>query len=440
MRRVSQPSPAVAPASRLRNRAGSPAGLTLVEVLMSMLVAGIGILSVIVLFPLSFIRAVQATNLTNGTILRFNAESAIDVNPRLLLRWQPNQAYALGDTIVPKNLVPPIALTVTVAGTSGLVEPAWNVAPAATTTDGLGGLIWTAAAAGAYTGAIGPASQYPRCFVIDPLGWYTLGGPLQTNFGNNGAGGIDANAVLRFAGETGATANLAATDVSSLQCSLPDAWVEQYRGPISNPQPNSVDVTNFDLSGIALPAAGGPPYAQSLTRIVLFDATGKTSQTRLVTTIVAPTVSWSANDQLPAGFTPVTVRIETLEQKRYTWILTVRPSSAGGTSNVTVTVFFKRPLTPNDEQVYQASGSDGVQAPFTITYPSGQKPFVKKGGLMFDCYFGRWYRVTNITNDTGTTMNIYVDSPRPQTDVIANANFGAVFMRGVVDQFPLAPK
>jgi hypothetical protein len=103
-------------------------------------------------------------------------------------------------------------------------------------------------------------------------------------------------------------------------------------------------------------------------------------------------------------------------------------------------VFFNRPLSADDEQVYQASGSDGVQAPFTITYPSGKKPFVKKGGLMFDCYFGRWYRVTNITNDTGTTMNIYVDSPRPQTDVITSPNFGAVFMRGVVDQFPLAPK
>ena len=50
-------------------------GLTLVEVLMSLMVTGIGILGVIALLPLAFVRAVQATNLTNGTILRFNAES-----------------------------------------------------------------------------------------------------------------------------------------------------------------------------------------------------------------------------------------------------------------------------------------------------------------------------------------------------------------------------
>ncbi len=61
---------------------------------MSMLVAGIGILSVIVLLPLSFIRSVQATNLTNGTILRYNAECLSDFNQKLLLRWQPNQVYS----------------------------------------------------------------------------------------------------------------------------------------------------------------------------------------------------------------------------------------------------------------------------------------------------------------------------------------------------------
>jgi hypothetical protein len=430
-------------ASVAANRTASRTGLTLVEVLMSMLVTGIGVLSVIVLLPLSFVRAIQATNLTNGTILRYNAESALDVNPRLLLRWQPNQVYALGDTIVPKNLIPPAALTVTTAGTSGLVEPAWSAVPATPITDGLGGLVWTTAALNTYTGAILPlGSQYPPCFVIDPLGWYALGAPLQTNFGNNGAGAIDANAVLRFSGETVASANLSANDVCALQCSLPDAWVEQYRGPISNPQPSSVDVTGVDLSGIAVPTVGPPPYPQFLTRAVMLDSTGKTSQTRLVTALsnTSPNIVWSNNDQLPPAFAPATVRIETQEQKRYTWILTVRPSSAGGTTNVTVTVFFNRPLVADDEQVYQATGSDGVFTPFTVTYPAGKKPFVKKGGFLFDCYFGRWYRITNIANDTGTQMQIYVDTPRPQTDVITNVNFGVVCMRGVVDQFPLTPK
>ena len=82
-----------------RSASSAPAGLTLVEVLMSMLVTGIGILSVIVLFPLAFVRAVQATNLTNGTILRYNAESLFDADPTDLVYiypfWEPRPAITL---------------------------------------------------------------------------------------------------------------------------------------------------------------------------------------------------------------------------------------------------------------------------------------------------------------------------------------------------------
>jgi hypothetical protein len=61
---------------------------------------------------------------------------------------------------------------------------------------------------------------------------------------------------------------------------------------------------------------------------------------------------------------------------------------------------------------------------------------------VFDCYFGRWYRIVNVVNDptAANTLDVYVDQARPQTDVLTNLNFGVVFMRGVVDQFPLVLK
>ena len=65
-----------------------PGGVTLTEVLMSVLVMGIGVISVISLFPISFLRSVQATNLTNATILRYNAETQIDLN-RILVDGVP---------------------------------------------------------------------------------------------------------------------------------------------------------------------------------------------------------------------------------------------------------------------------------------------------------------------------------------------------------------
>jgi Tfp pilus assembly protein PilV len=442
----------------------SYAGLTLVEVLMSMLVAGIGIASVIVLLPLSFVRAVQATNLTNGTILRFNAECLSDFNQNLLLRWRPNQAYNVGDTIVVTNALTNTlsGLNVTTAGTSGAVAPAWNTAPAATTNDGTGSLVWTAAGVNQYTSSINTAGlPYPPCFVIDPLGWNTLGAPLQTNIGNNGAGGVDTNSLPRFNGElsTAGTAVLGAT--------LPDSWIEQARGPVTTFTANSVTIPGLSVdvptTGPGAPASPTSPATAFPTpvawRVVMLGYNNsalnptsnvKASETRIVTGVNVATgvVSWggAANaDGLGPTFNPVAARVE-MQDRRYTWMLTVRPNPPAqpGSSlpawNVTVTVFFNRSLVASDEQVYQATGADGAQSPFTVNYPSGKKPFYKKGGFLFDCYFGRWYRISNIANDTGSSVQIYVDSARPQSDVTTSLNFGVLFMRGVVDEYPLSLK
>jgi hypothetical protein len=426
-------------------------GLTLVEVLMSLMVTGIGILGVIALLPLAYVRAVQATNLTNGTILRYNAESMIDISPRLLLRWQSLQAYsnatpnytaseggANGDMIVNPNFTN-IGFRCTTSGTSGLlpppnsgpVPPAWNPTIGGTTNDGT--VVWTTVAIPQNLPTV-PIAFPPARYVIDPLGWYTLGAPLQTSLGNNN-GVVDPNAIPRFNGE------VPNTIAASLQAYLPDSWVELSRAAVTSFTTTSATLNNVDLSSVTFttPAAlatATPPY--TISRVVLIDATGKISQTRIITGVASPTVSWSTNDPLTGTFTPVAARVET-QELRYTWLFTVMPSSGGGSSNVEVTVFFHRPLVATDEQVFQATGVDGVQTPFTISY-SGTKPFIKKGAFLFDAYFGRWYRILNFTNDTGSTVQVFVDQSRPSADVLTSKTFGAVFMRGVVDVFPLPLK
>jgi len=45
---------------------GLPAGVTLTEVLMSLMIMSIGISSVMVLFPISVLRSAQSTQLTNA--------------------------------------------------------------------------------------------------------------------------------------------------------------------------------------------------------------------------------------------------------------------------------------------------------------------------------------------------------------------------------------
>ena len=49
-------------------------GVTLTEVLMSLMIMSIGISSVAVLFPLSMLRSLQATQLTNAALLKMNVE------------------------------------------------------------------------------------------------------------------------------------------------------------------------------------------------------------------------------------------------------------------------------------------------------------------------------------------------------------------------------
>jgi Tfp pilus assembly protein PilV len=517
-----------------------PAGLTLVEVLMSMMVAGIGLLSVIVLLPLSFVRAVQATNLTNGTILRYNAESQIKQlfftptetgTPSMLSPWQGGQQYQLNDAVAVTNL-PQIWMKCTTAGTSAVsaTPPAtWGPNPAPTITIGPppsttadGTVSWTAqdynslnlayvfptwtpsttysigavvlaptgsngnsrrflcVAPTATTGGVSSAAPPPwntslvpapqtttdgtvtwqtvdhSHYVIDPVGWNAMNSVSNTAasppapptlagaLGNNAAG-LGVNDVANGAAIERFPAGIRTGLPDALRFAmLPDSWLEAARGPIQNPQPppaganppayTSVDLANFDLTNLTLPPQG-------VSRIVLIDATGKLSQTRLVSSYVVAagpitTVSWSISDALTGGFVPAFARVES-QEARYTWMLTVQRSSGGGSASVWVTIFFNRALTAPDEQVYAANGNDGVFTPFTVTYPAGQKPNVKKGSFMFDVTDGRWYRITDIVSDTGTVLSLLVDQTRPLADTQNGPNFNVVFMRGVVDVFPI---
>ena len=184
-------------AARLQHKRG----MTLVEVLMSMLVMGIGVLGVIALLPLAFVRAVQATNLTNGTILRYNAESMTDTNPRLLLFWQGQTTYSNATPIagggngdfVDIPGYPLVAFQCTMSGTSGSLRPAWNPTVGGTTTDG--SVVWT-------TMSLAANPQLaPVRFVMDPLGWNASGPSLQTNLGSTAAGAVDPLAIPRLTAE-----------------------------------------------------------------------------------------------------------------------------------------------------------------------------------------------------------------------------------------------
>ena len=63
---------------------GERRGSTLTEVLIAMMIMSIGIVGLMAIFPLSVQRTVKATQLTNSTDVRYNAETQIDLFPRMI--------------------------------------------------------------------------------------------------------------------------------------------------------------------------------------------------------------------------------------------------------------------------------------------------------------------------------------------------------------------
>ena len=65
---------------RTRKRANAAsAGVTLVEVLMALMIMSIGVTSVAVLFPISMLRSLEATQLTQAAIIKRNVETILQI-------------------------------------------------------------------------------------------------------------------------------------------------------------------------------------------------------------------------------------------------------------------------------------------------------------------------------------------------------------------------
>lgn len=431
-----------------RHRMNFPrAGTTLSEVLVALLVMAVGVVSLITLFPISVLRSAQAAHLTNAANLRYNVEALLGARPELYSisrGWVASGSYAVNDFVIPTELTavkaPPVVFRCTQAGTSGAVEPNWDFQNGNTTNDN--GVRWV--------------TFRLRNYVIDPLGEVLMSATpsdyayRNTNngdfFGNYGGNPVQGSAqmpgmvgVRAFAG--GVTTEPAADDLGA----SPDNWTPEVESRAVTL--NSLgDCTLTDLQDLITPISAGFPSA----RIILFDITGKISHTRQIDSTsasgLAQNITW--NKPLPSGFTPATAKVD-LKSRRYTWMLSVR-RSFGGASLMDVVIFFKRPFSPKDEELYPASfqtgaidtrysnaandywanfvidpgydglpgvagydddGFNGVDDAGELGFPGSddaprnwvviqydasgdkEKPFVKKGGYVTDGENLRWYRI-----------------------------------------------
>lgn len=418
-------------------RLGSPhprAGVTLPEVLMSLMIMSIGVVMVLTVFPLSTLRVLEANKHTNSTIARFSVEPLIDVDPSFV--HNPDGFFDPGGTgadITPYN--------------SGL-----------STTN----------------------PQFPtfrgRVYWVDPYGWQRYHSdnalpsllpyiPLRDTVGALLTGsGVTLPIPPRYTGAsmfasagvnpypTVATDSELALERALQLIGQPDNWKVMGEGLAvsATPVPGITTVTlDNEADFSAVNVATGVTY-----RAVIFDIDGRHSETRLLTsnptgqTLAWPTPLPARFDTSAAGVSPNVgkVRVEQLDEF-YTCALSVR-KRASGPANVDVVVYFKRSFKPAHDSVYAgplrrytlgADGQPGVagvddngngttdevaeigypgsdDAPNTIvtinfsSLPAGSDPPpLRRGVWLFDTRNGLWYRIQNIQNETATTADLVLD-------------------------------
>ena len=454
------------------------AGITLTEVLSSILIMGLGVTFVISLFPVALARSLNASQLTNAGLMRLNAEATIDLLPSII--HDPD-------------------------GNGNLIEH-FN-------------------------------APQQRNYLVDPWGyivhWQDLGTgilPLPTPtqpvqrgvnlrdfMGNDGQTDPGALAILpRYSGGIPIDSLPAAEAIAAGMVASRDGWVDhvdvEVTGgdllPTGDVPKTQISLLDVDLSSLPTSGTSGSWALAVDTRIVLYDENGRISAAYPVTGFNTATgqVTWSedlnangtgdsgedlnfngefdvralpvadfhfgAGAQSNATISVSRAVIEVSKARLYSWMLTVRKGTDGQAA-VDVVVMFNRGVDPVNEELFQATF-----VPSTFgTFPNhilvknqrnnDREPFLKKGGFVLDAVNARWYRVTGFETRPaliGTWPHgeynhvLRVDQPiveaagvdtdlngvldAGETDVNGDGELPetAIFLPGVVEVYPLGTK
>ena len=455
--------------SRLNGRMESSArfGTTLTEVLISLLVIGIGVVSVATLFPLSLTRAARATQLTAAAGVMQNALNLVEYsyvpNSRIDSRAMLFDPDGNGDT---ETYGPPGSFY-------------------RNRQRGLGG-----------TGTI-------RKYVVDPLGAAVLidqrvpgvfepliFGSLTDQDGNDLSRAIDGDSLrfawpfdaARLAGFTDGMPNpdtglndaddqLAAIDLANLlvgkggsfeQALDVPATVTVAGGQTLGSESGTGTLITFDARDVDAGALesydpdrddDGTVDGDSIgARVVLFDESNRRS---IALPVVAAADRQLLVESVPAGLedtflptvgTPpptehlrrVVVQVPEL---RYSWLLTVTRLGEGrGTAAFAghVVVFFNRSLSPEDEAIWRC-GYDENERGYRMTVGTrGRLPTLVAGTHFMDAETMNWYRVgqVEVADDGNSAFFTLPELRRVRNEAGTSDVLHANFMRGVVDVYP----
>lgn len=379
----------------ISNDRGPRQGATLTEVLMAILIMSIGCVSVITLFPLAILRAVNAHQLTNAKILEENVEAILRANPRILAY----SSYARTNYLRP-FAVDPLGYAYCLPATSNLFghdranfsSGGWNPSTAGATRVN-NNLTWPGANAekifslpDSWNVAV---DDVPADVTTSPGMMTTITFPSHVDLAAASGGSVDTRVVLISSNGQRSVVRQPATDASKIRYlpgTTPTIEIDYVAGVLPN-LPTDLDSK---------------------------DEVGR-------------------------------VRVEMLE-RRFSWMLTFSARRRTSTSAPIIpsahcVIFFRRAFEPEDEQVYFYGNGGGIDATQNVLAPAnvnqlqiewtaGNEPVLKEGNFLFDAENGHWYRMSNIST-SGTTATIELD-----TSILA-ASKAVMFPRGVVHVFPV---
>ena len=460
----------------------APAGVTLSEVLVSMLIMSVGVVSLATLFPISVLRTAQATQLTHAVFLRNNAEAAVESNLGLL---NNKQIYGFGGL--------------------GIIDP-------------LG-------------------VQFIGTLNVDTLGVgtsNTLGGVRRTD----GLASTSITPAQRLAlaeqlaslPDSWTLVREEVVTATSLAASPPTITVANSMTGLNVRNGSTANAANALHRMVMFDATGKFAVLQPLYQV--------TGQNLSWWNVNAGGASLTTGPSLPTGFTPTRVRIE-VQERRYTWMMTVRkrwtPSGpvmgadgddgadgvdddgVNGTDDngelhywgtdddqnwaaeLDVAVFYNRTFrataasssasTPGDETAHTLTfpvdlnvagsltaaggwtgfdGEEGVRGvnddqngavddasekgfpgsddnrTILVTHSAPpNKPFFKKGGYMLEPSQLKWYRILDLKDGSVANTTVLLldqDLRYPPTTAATVPGITGIFMKGVVEVFSLGSR
>lgn len=431
---------------------GQPSGVTLTEVLMSLMIMSIGVTSVAVLFPISMLRSLQATQLTNAAIVRYNVETILESQPDLI--FDPD-------------------------GDGDFVEHFRT-----------------------------PAR---RNYIVDPSGYYTLGvdlNPFANIFGNDGTAGIGTlerfgGGLRTLQGVNEASGGVTNADLQALKlagqtlASQGDGYTDLLDAvPVAVTSntvtfDSSVDLSDIPSSTQLVSFVGSVPRVvdPELFEVVLFsNGLSPTGQNARVVSAAFPLlrVDTTTNQvtfaedvagadfngnglldrtTLPATFgSPPSVSRVLLRARRtndFQWFLTVRRRGDGAVRNIDVVVKFSDGVDATTERVFPTAFVRGSNIVGVGNAADGTVPNIVKGKFIFDATNAIWYRIQDVQTTpllaSGGFWATYQHRVLLETDAQASAGSdgtddgvlngsstasfgGAMFLPGIVDVYPMGSR